>query len=65
MSYVSAMKGYRDARNFNNKKSSSILEAVRTVKSWFDLPVFNDLYEAQRRCVSASEMNSVFEKWGR
>jgi len=65
MSYVYAMKGYRDARNFNNKKSSGILEAVRTVKNWFDLPVFNDLYEAQRRCVSASEMNSVFEKWGR
>ncbi|MBR1900658.1 MAG: hypothetical protein IJ820_06300 [Lachnospiraceae bacterium] len=65
MSYVYAMKGYRDARNYNNKKSSGILEAVRTVKSWFDLPVFNDLSEAQRRCVSASEMNSVFEKWGR
>ena len=65
MSYVYAMKGYRDARNFNNKKSSSILEAVRTVKSWFDLPMFNDLYEAQRRCVSASEKKKKKKKWGR
>ena len=65
MSYVYAMKGYRDARNFNNKKSSSILEAVRTVNSWFALQVFNNLYEARRRCVSGSAMNSVFEKWGR
>ena len=78
MSTTYEMKAYGDAQLlniFNNMEknhrqhtaagSSKLVKAFRAMKNWFYLPGFTDLYEAQRRCASASELNSVYEKWGR